>query len=180
VFPLIYAAWQAWKQKDWRAWFAPFLTGLGALIYPAYVWLGLGRSPLDILAALNQRGGHLALPGWNMIEAAVRIFQGQLVEENIIELTFSLLFILLTIFVWKKLPRLYGVFSATLLLLFLARVGSPQPLVSMERYVLEIFPAFLVLASWGRHTWVNRLILYSSWLGLLFFSAQFAIWGWVG
>jgi hypothetical protein len=50
----------------------------------------------------------------------------------------------------------------------------------MARYVLEIFPAFLLLAIWGRSPWVNRLVLTLSLLGLLFFSAQFAIWGWVG
>jgi hypothetical protein len=72
------------------------------------------------------------------------------------------------------------VYAVTLMLLFLTRLGSPQPLVSMARYVIEIFPAFLVLAAWGRRPGINRLILYLSWLGLLFFSAQFAIWGWVG
>jgi hypothetical protein len=66
------------------------------------------------------------------------------------------------------------------MLLFVIRLGSPQPLVSMARYILEIFPAFLLLAIWSRSPWVNRLVLYLSLLGLLFFSAQFAIWGWVG
>jgi hypothetical protein len=180
VFPLAYAAWKAWRGGEWRAWLAPILTGLGALIYPLYVWLGLGQSPTAILDALNARGGTLSFPGWNMIEAASRIVHGQLVEENLIELFFSLLFIVLTVFIWKKLPRIYGIYSVALMLLFLARIGSPQPLVSMARYVLEIFPAFLVLAAWGQKPWPNRLILYLSWLGLLFFSAQFAIWGWVG
>jgi hypothetical protein len=36
------------------------------------------------------------------------------------------------------------------------------------------------MAVWARAAWVNRLIFYLSLLGLLFFSAQFAIWGWVG
>ena len=77
-----------------------------------------------------------------------------------------------------------GIFSAlaipALMLFFLARLGSPQPLVSMARYTLEVFPAFLLLAGWGASPRVNRLVLYLSLLGLLFFSAQFAMWGWVG
>lgn len=180
VVPLAYTAWQAWRSGDWRSWLAPVLTGLGALVFPLYVWIELGKPPTAILGALNARGGHLTFPGWNVIEAAGRLVRGQLVEENLIELSFTILFIILTIFIWKKLPRIYGVYAATLMLLFLARIGSPQPLVSMARYVLEIFPAFLLLALWARKPWANRLILYSSWLGLLFFSAQFAIWGWVG
>jgi Mannosyltransferase (PIG-V) len=180
VFPLAYTAWQAWRGGEWRSWLAPFLTGLGALAFPLYVWIGLDKSPTAILDALNTRGGHLTIPGWNLVEAAIRVLHGQLLEENLIELLFTLLFIVLTIFIWKKLPRIYGIYAATNMLLFLARIGSPQPLVSMTRYVLEIFPAFLVLALWARKTWVNRMILYLSWFGLLFFSAQFAIWGWVG
>jgi hypothetical protein len=86
----------------------------------------------------------------------------------------------MTIFIWKKLPRIYGIYTVTLMLLYLSRIGSPQPLVSMARYVIEIFPAFLVLADWGRRPMIQRVILYLSWLGLLFFAAQFAIWGWVG
>ncbi len=180
VVPLTFAAWQAWRNRDWRAWLAPLITGLGALIFPLYVWFGLHQSPGAILAASATRGGRLTIPGWNLIAAASRILHGQLIEENLIELIFTAIFIVLTIFIWKNLPRLYGVYSVTLMLFFVSRLGSPQPLVSMARYVLEIFPAFLLLAIWSRSAWVNRLVLYLSLLGLLFFSAQFAIWGWVG
>lgn len=100
--------------------------------------------------------------------------------ENLIEVTFSLFFIVLTIFAWKLLPRIYGIYSTTLLLLFLSRFGFPQPLIGMARYVVEIFPAFMVLAVWGRNIQVNRIILYLFLSGLLFFSAQFALWRWVG
>ena len=179
LVPLAWASWSAWRSGDHKSWLAPGLALAGAALFPIYVFFGLHLSPLEILAAVG-RGGSLAFPGWNIVAAAIRILHGQLVEENLIELIFTLLFIFLTIFIWKKLPRLYGVYAVTLMLLFLARLGSPQPLVSMARYVIEIFPAFLVLAAWGRRPGINRLILYLSWLGLLFFSAQFAIWGWVG
>lgn len=179
LVPLAWASWSAWRSGDRKGWLAPSIALAGAALFPAYVFFGLHLSPTAITAAVG-RGGKLAFPGWNIIEAASRILRGQLVEENLIELAFTLFFIVLTVFIWKKLPRLYGVYAVTLMLLFLTRLGSPQPLVSMARYVLEIFPAFLVLAAWGRRPGINRLILYLSWLGLLFFSAQFAMWGWVG
>jgi hypothetical protein len=181
VVPLVFAAWQAWRHNgEWRTWLAPLITGLGSLIFPVYVWFGLHQSPLAILAASTTRGGRLTIPGLNMLEAATHILRGQLVEENVLELFFTVIFIILTIYVWKKLPHIYGVYSIILMLLFVSRFGNPQPLVSMARYVLEIFPVFLLLAVWGRKAWINRLILYLSVLGLLFLSAQFAIWGWVG
>ncbi|MBN2386301.1 MAG: glycosyltransferase family 39 protein [Anaerolineales bacterium] len=191
VVPLAYALWAAWQEAGEaslveRRQIAGRGLAAGALmmglyaIFPAWIWLGLGRPPTAILDALNARGGTLTLPGLNILEAVRRIFLGQLVAENLIELTFSLVFIVLTVFIWTKLPRIYGLYAAVLILFFLTRMGSPQPLVAMTRYVLEIFPAFLLLGLWGQKAWVNRLVLYLSWPGLLFFTAQFVIWGWVG
>jgi hypothetical protein len=54
-----------------------------------------------------------------------------------------------------------------------------QPLVSMSRYVLVLFPLFCLLAQWGEKPWVNRIIVYASFLAALYFSAQFFSWGWV-
>jgi hypothetical protein len=149
------------------------------MLFPIYIYFGLHLSPLAILTAVG-RGDKLACPGLNVIETITRIVNGQLVEENLIELAFTLFFITMTICIWKELPRIYGVYSVTFMVLFLTRLGSPQLLISMARYVLEIFPAFQVLATWGRKDWINRLILYISLLGLLFFSAQFAILSRVG
>jgi Gpi18-like mannosyltransferase len=156
--PLAYAAWQAWKKGNRRGWLALAAMGLVLAAWYTYQWFVL----------------------LNILEAARRIVAGQLVIENSLELAFTLAFIVFTVFIWKKLPRVYGLYAAALMLFFLARMGSPQPLVSMARYCLEVFPVFLLLAAWGARPWVNRLILYISWIGLLFFSAQFAIWGWVG
>jgi hypothetical protein len=179
LVPLVWASWSAWRSGDRKGWLAPVIALAGTALFPAYVFFGMHLSPAAITAAVG-RGGTFAFPGWNMVEAASRILRGQLVAENLIELAFTLFSIALTGFIWKKLPRLYGVYAVTMMLLFLTRLGSPQPLVSMARYAIEIFPAFLVLAAWGRIPGINRLILYLSWLGLLFFSAQFAVWGWVG
>lgn len=180
LVPLCYAAWQAQRSGRRDGWWAPALTAAGSLLFPLYVRLILGESPLAILQANYARGGYLTLPGLNLLHAALRAWQGVLVEENLIELFFALLFLALTVQVWRHLPRLYGLYSVTLLLFFLARFGSPQPLVGIARYGLEIFPIFLYLGAQARRPWIRRLILYLSWPGLLFFSAQFAIWGWVG
>ncbi len=66
-----------------------------------------------------------------------------------------------------------------MLMAILMKVGEIQPLLSVPRYVLAIFPAFIVLGQAGKNQWANRLILYLSWLGLLYFCGQFVIWGWV-
>jgi hypothetical protein len=82
--------------------------------------------------------------------------------------------------VLKKLPRLYGIYYFGFIVIYLTRIADIYPLLSMMRYVLALFPAFLILARYGQNPITNRVIIYIFLLGLLFFSAQFAIWGWVG
>lgn len=180
IFPIAFAVWQAWKQGDKRGIFSLFFASMGTALYPLYVWIFLRLPPQTILEVSSKRGGSFTFIGANVVEASKRIYLGILWEENLTELIFTVLFIILTIYVYKKLPTIYSVYSIALLLLFLTRLGTPQPLVGMARYVIEIFPAFFILGHWGKNPWIHRFILYSFLLGFLFFSAQFAIWGWVG
>ena len=96
------------------------------------------------------------------------------------DLFFTILFIFGTILVWRRLPRVYGIYCATFMLVYLARYADTYPLLSMTRYVLALFPVFMALPLIDNSPWTKRLIIYVSMLGLLFLSAQFAIWGWVG
>ncbi len=180
IIPLAYMIWQAWHRGNRRGWLALAEMGLLVVGWYTYLWFALGEPPTVVLEAQQQRGGYLTLPGLNILEAARRITSGTLVFENMLELSYTLVFTFLTILIWRKLPRPYGLYTGTLMFFFLSRMGSPQPLVSMARYCLEIFPAFLLLAGWKAHPKIHRLILYFFWLGLLFFAAEFAIWGWIG
>lgn len=180
IIPLLWASWHAVKTAGYKAWLAPALTAMGAGIFPLYVWIHLKLSPLAIFKAQNERGGYLTLPGRNIFEAVLRIIRGQLVWENVMELSFTLFLIVMVVLAWKKLPRIYGIYAVTMTLFFLSRFGSPQPLVGMARYTIEVFPIFFILAQLGLNSWVNRIITYLSWIGLLLMAGQFAIWGWVG
>jgi hypothetical protein len=66
------------------------------------------------------------------------------------------------------------------MILYLTRIADIYPLLSMARYVLALFPAFLILSEYGENPVIHRLVVYLSIPGALFLSAQFAIWGWVG
>lgn len=178
--PLLWSAKRAWDQGDKLAWLAPIINTLGILFFPLYTWLFLHASPFSIFQAQNKRGGSIDIPGKNIIEAINRILTGRLVVENLTELIFTTFLIIMTILAWRKLPYIYGIYATSLVVFFLARFGSPQPLISMARYTLEVFPIFILMAKMGNTRWKNRAIIYLSLLGLLFFSAQFAIWGWVG
>jgi Gpi18-like mannosyltransferase len=182
VVPVAYAAWEAWrKDRDRRGWLAVILILIGAVIFPMYVWLGLNLPPWTPLLVQNSRyAGGLTWPGLNLIAALQHVFRGQYVLADLLDLFFTFVFLICAVPVWRKLPRVYGVYYVTLMLLYLIRAGGEAPLLSMTRYVLVLFPAFLVWGIWNRHNVFRRMVLYASWFGWLFVAAQFAMWGWVG
>ncbi len=182
ILPIGYTAWEVWKRtKDIKPFWSVVITAGGAGIFPMYVWLWLKLPPWEPLLVQSARfRGGLAFPGWNIIMAAWNALQGIYTRANLTELIFTLLFLVGFIPVWRKMPRIFGVYYASLMGLYLVRIGGTYPLLAMNRYVLVLFPIFILMGKWGQKPWVNRLITYTSWIGLLFMSAQFAVWGWVG
>jgi hypothetical protein len=97
------------------------------------------------------------------------------------DLFFALLFIGLTVVAFHELPAIYAIYMAVMLTSALAKVADMQPLLSLSRYVLVLFPGFVLLARLGwRSEWWHRVIVYLSVALLVFFTGQFALWGWVG
>lgn len=182
IIPLTFAAWQSWRaDKRWQAFLAPGLALAGAAIFPLYVWVGLGLPPWTPFSMQTARfAGGLTFPGVSLWMALRDIFSGSFVLADVFDAGFLLLFLASTPAVFRHLPAVYGIYQASFLLLFLARYSELQPLLSTARYVLALFPAFIVFAAWGQNAWVNRVFLYLCWIGLLLLAGQYAIWGWVG
>jgi hypothetical protein len=65
----------------------------------------------------------------------------------------------------KKLPLTYTLYIAPQLLLVMMSVVA-TPLASASRYMLVMFPAFVVLALAGRRRWFHTAWLVASLLGL--------------
>lgn len=118
---------------------------------------------------------------WENVGAAVRLWAaGQAGVIDVLNLLATILFAAMTLLVWIKLPREYGLYTLAMLLAPLFRMTTQQPLVSMFRYVLILFPVFMLWAIWGKNAWVNRAVVYLSFPLALYTSAQFMLWGWVG
>lgn len=180
--PVAWCAWQAWGEKRvWMPWLAAAFVAAASIAFPLYAWLGLGTSILAPFEAQSQRfHGGFAFPGVNIIAALRQAFSGNFPITNLLDVFFTLLFIWLGVLVWKRLPRVYGIYHWAYMALYLTRIADVYPLLSMARYVLALFPAFFVLAQYGENPVTRRVIVYASIPGALFLSAQFAIWGWVG
>ncbi len=182
VVPLAYAAWDSWRRER-RAgpWMAPSIALALGLLFPLYVWLGLGKAPwAPFMVQVARFGGGFVLPGANLLASMRLILSGGAFITDILDFVFLLAFVVLAVPVWRRLPRLYSVYYLSFLLLYLTRQGGSEPLVGMVRYVLALFPAFFVLGEAGQRAWLNRLLLYGGWAGLLFMSGGFAVWLWMG
>ena len=57
---------------------------------------------------------------------------------------------------------------------------GPQPLMSLPRFLVVLFPLTIALASWlTEHPRLRRPALACSAVLMVFFTAQFATWHWV-
>jgi hypothetical protein len=101
--------------------------------------------------------------------------------NNILDFWFSALPIFLLIKYWRFLPLYYRLFMLTLLLYSLSTTtGFPNPLMSIPRYLMVIFPSFMLLAlEWKYNPACHRPISIFFPLILTVNVALFAIGFWV-
>ncbi|MCJ7568738.1 MAG: glycosyltransferase family 39 protein [Anaerolineales bacterium] len=182
IIPLTYAAFTASRSsKDWKPWISVIGTATGAAIFPLYTWWVLDKPPwTPVLIQSARFSGGFSFPGLNVLHAFERIFLGKAFMVDYIDLAFILIFAVLAVPVFLKLSRLSVVFYLSYLTLYLVREAGGQPLLGTARYVLVFLPAYIILAKAGTSRRIHRIILYTSWMLLLFMLGQFAIWGWVG
>jgi hypothetical protein len=166
----------------WRGW-PLLLVLLGGLFFPLYAyWVIDSGSVLAPFTVHTQRFmGRFAWP-WESLWMAVRVLaSGRFRVIEPFDLLFALLFIVLTVEAFRRLPLIYPIYMAVTLVGTLTKVSEIQPLLAVSRYVLVLFPGFVILARWGwQKAWVHRLVVYLSFALLIFFVGQFALWGWIG
>jgi Mannosyltransferase (PIG-V) len=177
------------------------LAPVGLLLYTAYLALAGGEA-LAPFHAQDVWSRHFAGPYlgvWDGLQAA---FAGarQLLsmqqahhyfaaggespfvaaEHNLALLAFLVAALVATAGVLRRLPVAYGAYVIAALALPLSYPVTVQPLMSLPRFLLVLFPLNIWLALWlaGRPR-LRRPALGGSALLMAFFLAQFATWHWV-
>jgi Mannosyltransferase (PIG-V) len=180
-------------------WLLLIPAGVGAFM----LYLGLaGGDPLAPFAAQDVWSRHFAGPylaTWDGLQAA---FEGarQLLsfqvhhvyfhdtvgspsvaaEHNLLLLGFLLAAAPAVVGVWRTLPAAYGLYVLAALALPLSDPVSSQPLMSLPRFLLVLFPLSMWFGAWlAERPRVRRPALAASALLLALFAAQFATWHWV-
>lgn len=93
---------------------------------------------------------------------------------------FLLAGVVMTVGVLRRLPFAYGAYVLAALALPLSYPVASQPLMSLPRFLLVLFPLSIWLAMWlAEHRRAQRPTLIISAGLMVFFLAQFATWHWV-
>ncbi len=160
------------------------LIPLGVILYMLYLYLNWGK-PLLFLHYVTFWGRQPTFPLtalfsslWYLVTFSVPLNH---LYNNILDLCFTVLPIFLLIKYWRFLPLHYRLFTLTLLLYSLSTtVGSPNPLMSIPRYLMVIFPSFMLLAlEWKFNPACHRFISIFFPIVLTVNVVLFAIGCWV-
>ena len=185
VLLIIPLAWILWRQ--YRASHRTYPAGrftmcvllLFAIPLATFVFLALTNLSL-IRAYEGELHARFVLPWDNMAALLNLVMSGQASFVDLLNLAITAGTGVMLFALWKKLPGEYVLYALAMWLAPLFRMTTTQPLVSMARYALALFPMFILLGIWGKHAWVNRAVVYLSFPLQLYLSAQFILWGWVG
>jgi len=145
------------RQRIWLRLLPILLIPLGLIGYCVYCWMTFG-DPIAFVTVQSHWARHLAWP-WQGIDVSLyELFWnqpfGSFNEVHIIlDLGATLGFIVLAILGWRKL-QLRTSFNLWLAMLLFYSLISPalvryDTLQSNQRFVLEMFPAFIILAALG-------------------------------
>lgn len=160
VIPYLYELWTAREQalasfKNMVQMILPLaLIPLGMGIYAMYCWVTTGN-PLMFIKVQQHAGRYLALPWqgiWQAISALFLYHPQPFGSSNqahlLLDLSATLGFIILVIAGRHKLRPSYTLWMACFLIYILLypALDKPDILLSNQRFVLEMFPAFATLA----------------------------------
>jgi len=169
--PLAWEFYRHWRAgpRDIRTALVPALPVLSLLGFLAYCQITTGW----VTFQAQQAWGLAARMPWTAISLSWQNIRqhGDVIEAlNLVSL---LVFAVLLIYGSRRLPVSYTLYAVPQLLLIVTRQNWLSPLMASSRYVLMIFPAFIVLALWGRHRRLHYSWLIISSLLLAFFLYAF-------
>lgn len=173
LIPFAYAWWQAWRprppapdstahehESGRRASALDLLWALlipaGLACYAAYCATRFG-DPLAFVHVQAHWNRELAWPWmgiWWQVVGLVRTAPTSFFQvHDLLDLGATLLFLALIVAGWRKLPRAQTLYMTALFLLIISEPGGvgshlEDALSSNGRFVLEMFPGFIVLALW--------------------------------
>jgi len=164
---LVVPLWLMLRGRD-RVWVLAVPLGLAA--YCAWLWWELG-DPWLVFRAQEVWDRALGVPD---LLGALRDSSGDMLRRNLTDLAFLAFVVVATAGALRRLPLAYGAWAIVALAAPLSHPNDVQPLLSLPRFALVLFPLHMWVATIAGP---RTLAVSAGMLGLL--SATFASWEFV-
>lgn len=181
ILPYLYEVWNtrllpATGQESPRFWrqiwlvlpraLPALLIPLGTLAYCLFCWIAFGN-PFSFALVQSHWGRVTTWPWLGIVGSLIELFYvqpfGSFIEAHLLlDMAATFGFIALAIVCWRKLRISYALWISLLILYMLMSPALNQHdmLQSTQRFVLEMFPGFLVLAAVGlKHPRLHQIYL---------------------
>jgi hypothetical protein len=180
-------------------WLALVPAGLGAYVVFLALTTGHGFTPFGIEHLWYR---HFSWPWGGIWQGTVAAWDGlrQLIHgppppvyfakaggnpmtvagQNLMLFAFLVLGVIACVGVVRRLPLAYGAYVVIAMAAALSYPVAPQPLASLPRYEVVLFPFFMWAAIWVRRRAIAFQAVAASAVLLGLFTAEFATWRFVG
>lgn len=155
----------SWQQRIGTC-LSLLLIPLGVVVYMLYLGITKG-SPLAFSTAETQLWNrHLTFPLVSIIMVIQTFFRPETSDLhllNLLDIVFVVVPLAILIIGWKRLPLHYSLFALAMMLFNVSYPqGTLEPLTAVPRYMLIVFPIFIILGEWGKNLYLNRIITICS------------------
>ncbi len=140
------------------------LIPLGIIAYMIFLYITKGN-PL-LFASQEANFGwhrHLSLPWVGIFSDIGSLFRIHVAStiylQNVLDLAFTLIPLTVLAIGWRQLPFHYTCFALGVTLFTLAFPQGAEPLASLPRYMLILFPVPVLLALWGKRERFHQVVL---------------------
>lgn len=182
IVPLVWIAYVHHRDNGWRAWLSRLpvviATPLGTGLYRLYLHVN-GLGPPDAFYA-SEWHSSTQLPWVSVIRFVERWLGGQTLPYEGDNAIILIIFIALSLLVFWKLKLYFSIYAGATMIVLLMRYYETVQFESMFRYVLQLFPCFIVLAMIFKQK--GALAVYTI-IGIVWqciLLSRFVQWIWVG
>lgn len=171
----------------------------GLAAYMAYLWSAYGDSLLFlrnqrewgrsfaapyVTVARGVRSGYLGsvhlLARDDLAHLSTWLWKNNPSIADLINLVALIAVVTLIAFGWRRLGAPYTVYALLAVIFVLFSPATRQPLMSLPRFALVVFPLAMALAAWtSRRPLVRAVVVGLSLVALAWLSARFALYVWV-
>ncbi len=160
IAPMIYLMWREHSfLRKADSWFGLAIPTLGGLFY---LFLRSTQVTHGVVPLVEADWHARLVPPWETYWYAIQtLASGRFTFIDLLNWTVVTLFLILLVAGWRKIPLEYNLYTAFSLLIMLIRIVETQPLISMSRYSLTLFPSFFIFGLIGENPLLRRLIIYT-------------------